>query len=125
MKSARRRALSHPPSSKSANISKGTRVCILPLSVKRSLSCQIGVVVHTIEVTCMTPVTARKIKSDSILVALVIILTSPTDIKSIFLKNLKKDILLDLLNLSPSAMSKEELKKKDKDACFICAKKGH
>ena len=62
----------------------------------------------------MTPVSARKRKWDSILAALDIILTSPTNIKSIVLKNLKKDILLDLVNLSSSAMSKEELKRRIK-----------
>ena len=62
----------------------------------------------------MTPISARKRKRDYILAALDIILTSPTNIKSIVLKNLKKDILLDLVNLSSSAMSKEELKRRIK-----------
>ena len=72
--------------------------------------CLIGDVEHTIEVICMNLSNARKRKRDSIPAALDIILTSPTNIKNIVLKNLKNDILLDLANLSPSAMSKEELK---------------
>ena len=71
----------------------------------------------------MTPVSARKRKWDSILAALDIILTSPTNIKSIVLKKLKKNILLDLVNLSPSAMSKKEPKRRKKmHALFVVRK---
>ena len=55
----------------------------------------------------MTCVSARKRKRDSILVALDIILTSPTNITS-----MEEDILLDLEDLILSTMSNKELKRR-------------
>ena len=71
----------------------------------------------------MKPVNARKGKKDSIVVALDIILTSPTNITIIVIKDMTKDILLVLEDLSLITMSNEELKRRIKmHALFVVRK---
>ena len=71
----------------------------------------------------MKPVNARKRKKDSILVALDIILTSPTNITCMVIISLKEDILLDLEDLILSTMSNKELKRRIKmHALFVVRK---